>query len=221
VETATGGTVRVKIYFGGIAGDEVESWGRIKRNQLDATIASMLCHQLAPSMRVTRVPGLVLGREENAYVLGQLKPELDREFLQAGFVNLAEAGVGAPILFTRTPVASMADLRRLRLWTWDGDEPFNRYLSPIGMQPVGLPISEAGRAYDDGRVDGFMSVPTGALAFQWSAQARYMTDLHLSYLSACVLVSTRFFDELPNDARQQVRSRPLITGRVRRDGRRW
>jgi TRAP-type C4-dicarboxylate transport system substrate-binding protein len=51
-----------------------------------------------------------------------------------------------------------------------------------------------------------MSVPTGALAFQWSAQARYMTDLHLSYLSACVLVSNRFFDELPYGARQQLRA---------------
>src|SRR4051812_42020614 len=63
VEKKTAGSVRVKIYFGGIAGDETESLQRIQRDQLDATVASMLCHRLAPSMRVTRVPGLLQGRE--------------------------------------------------------------------------------------------------------------------------------------------------------------
>jgi TRAP-type C4-dicarboxylate transport system substrate-binding protein len=43
------------------------------------------------------------------------------------------------------------------------------------------------------------------LAFQWSVQAKYVTDLRLSYLTACFLVSSRAFDKLPLEYQQILR----------------
>jgi TRAP-type C4-dicarboxylate transport system substrate-binding protein len=47
-------------------------------------------------------------------------------------------------------------------------------------------------------------VPQGALAFQWSTQARYMTDLRLGYLQGCLLVANRAWDRLAHAQRQGV-----------------
>ncbi|MCA1663479.1 MAG: TRAP transporter substrate-binding protein DctP, partial [Myxococcales bacterium] len=69
---------------------------------------------------------------------------------------------------------------------------------------VPLPIEEAYSAYDSHRVDGFIAVPTAALGFQWSTEARYVTDLRVAFLRACVLVSTRAFDPLPLEARNAL-----------------
>jgi TRAP-type C4-dicarboxylate transport system substrate-binding protein len=203
VESGTGGKVKVKLYLGGIAGDEMESLSRLKRQQLDGAVsAGMLCDHLAPTFRVMRVPGVFQSRDENAYVLGRLKPDLDKEFLEQGFVHLGSAGVGAAIIFSRTPVTTMTELRAHPLWVWDIDEAMKAFLPMMGIQLNPTPISLAGRSYDEGKVDGFVAPSSAALGFQWSAQVKYFTELRLSYVSGCLFLSSRAFDALPHEQKQ-------------------
>ncbi len=207
VETQTRGALKIKFYLGGIAGDELAVEARIRRDQLDGSVsAGMLCEKLAPSMRVMRIPGMFQNRDESTYVLGRLKPTLDKEFLEAGFTNLGEAGVGAAILFSRTPVRGFADLRKGRYWVWDIDEVMKSQLPLLGIHLAPMPIADAGRAYDEGKHDGFVSPPTAALGFQWSTQTRYYSELRMSYVSGCLLVANRVFDSLSSESKEVMRA---------------
>ncbi len=207
VEGATSGRVRVKLYFGGIAGDELEMGERIRRNQLDgAASGGMLCEQMSPAMRVMRVPGMFASREEAAAVLGRLKPLLDGDFATNGFTNLGETVIGPSILFTRTPVRSIEELRKGRYWVWDADKMMAGVFPILGFKTLRLPIAEAARAYEEGRHDGFVGPPTAALGFQWSAAAKYYEDLRLAYITGCVVVSNRAFDALSIDAQQALKA---------------
>ena len=98
--------------------------------------------------------------------------------------------LGPDVIFTRTPVHDLAGLRKLKLWRWDLDEIGIATSRDMGLNIVPLPVADAGRAYDDGRVDGFLAIPLASLAFQWSSRARYVTDLRGSYIWSC-LVMTR------------------------------
>jgi TRAP-type C4-dicarboxylate transport system substrate-binding protein len=206
VEAGTEGSVRVKVYYGGIAGDEFEVLERIKRDQLDGAIGSEMCVRIAPSMKVTRIVGMFASREESAYVVTRLKPLLDQEFLRAGFINLGEATLGPEVLFTRTPVRDMSDLRRLKLWIWDLDGALATQAQSLGLHVQAAPIEQAGKLYDERAIDGFIAIPTGALAFQWSAQVRYLETLRLSYRNGCLLYSSRAFDALGIDQQRIVRA---------------
>ena len=55
-------------------------------------------------------------------------------------------------------------------------------LTEMGVHVVPLPLDKARRAYDEARIDGFLALPTAALAFQWSAQANYLSNLHVGYI---------------------------------------
>jgi TRAP-type C4-dicarboxylate transport system substrate-binding protein len=203
--SATHGAVVGRWYFGGIAGDEMQMLERVRKEQLDGIVsAGMLCTRLSPSMRVLRLVGLFQTRDESGYVAGRLKPVFDEEFRKEGFINLGDVGVGPDLLFSRTPIRSMDDLKKAKLWVWTLDDIMVATGPLLGSSFVPLPIAEAYRAYDDKRIDGFIAVPTAALGFQWSTEARYVTDLHLSFLRACILVSTRAFDSLPLDARNAL-----------------
>jgi TRAP-type C4-dicarboxylate transport system substrate-binding protein len=205
LDDATRGQVKTKWYLGGIAGDEMQMVARVRKDQLDGIASGgTLCTKLSPSMRVLRIVGLFQTRDESSYVAGRLKPIFDEEFRKEGFVNLGEVGIGPDLIFSREPIASMADLKRAKLWVWDLDEVYRTSWPLIGVPVVPIRIEDAARAYDERRVDGFLAVPTAALAFQWSSRTRYVTDLRVSFLRSCVVISTRAFDSLSLEQRKAL-----------------
>jgi TRAP-type C4-dicarboxylate transport system substrate-binding protein len=206
VESGTHGAVRVKIYFDGVAGDDLAVLDRIRRDQLDGGIGSESCLRLSPSMRVTRVFGLFQSRDESKYILTRLLPRIDAEFLKAGFINMGYAALGAEMLFTRRPVRDFAELAATTLWVWDLDESLRRQAKALGLKFVTAPLDAAARAYDARRVDGFVAVPTAALAFQWSAQASYLSPLNFNFRDGCLFIASRAFDALPVDVQRYVRA---------------
>jgi TRAP-type C4-dicarboxylate transport system substrate-binding protein len=198
VETETQGHVKVKWYFSAVAGDELEQAQRIERGQLDGQAGGgMFCNRIIPTMKVTRLPGVFQNREEASDVMNRLKPQLDEEAHRSGFVLLAGVGLGPDVIFTRTPVHSMAELRKLKLWRWDSDEIGIATSRAMGLSVVPTSIDQAGRAYDESRSDGFVAIPIAALAFQWAAQARYVVDLRASYIWGCMTVTERAFKAIP------------------------
>ncbi|HWE31576.1 MAG TPA: TRAP transporter substrate-binding protein DctP [Polyangia bacterium] len=207
VESRTSGQVHIKWYFGGITGDEPTMGDRIRRGQLDgAASGGPLCEALAPSMRVMRVVGLLTTQREAAYVAGRLWNIFEAELHKSGMVGLGTTTLGPHILFSRAPIHSLDEFRKTRFWVWDRDDVLRAELASFGADMVALPVADAGRAYDDKRVDGFIAPASVALAFQWSAAARYVTDLRLDYITACVVIADRSFDPLPLAARDVIRS---------------
>jgi TRAP-type C4-dicarboxylate transport system substrate-binding protein len=206
VENGTDGEVAIKWYFGGIAGDEDEAMARVGKAQLDGIAAGILCAKVAPSMRVFAIPGLIQGRDEANYVSQKLMPQYVVEAQRSGFAVLFTSGLGPVMVFSRPPVTTMEQLRATRLWHWNLDEIGLPALRAMGLPIFPGSIEEASRAYDEHRIDGFIAVPSAALAFQWSTQAKYITDLRVGYLEGCMLVANRAWDRLTHTQREAVRA---------------
>jgi TRAP-type C4-dicarboxylate transport system substrate-binding protein len=204
VELLSHGELRIRWYLGGIAGDESVTPARIRKGQLDGEAAGVTCDRLAPSLKVLRIAGLLRRRDEAESVVARLVPTLEREFQHSGMTLLGMTWFGSDIIFSRVPVRSMADLRHLRFWIWNLDEVWVAELRGLGLKTVPLPVEEAGRAYDDGRVDGLLALPTAALAFQWSVRTRYFTNLPMASMAACIFVSNRAFDALPTESKSAL-----------------
>jgi TRAP-type C4-dicarboxylate transport system substrate-binding protein len=207
VMATTHDNVQIKWYLSGIAGDELQSHERVQRDQLDGILSGgMLCQRLAPSMRAAGMAAEFRDRDEANYVMSRLRPTLDAEFAKSGYVILGTAGIGFSVFFSRTPVRTMADLRHLRPWLWSLDDMLKTQLGAMGINIVPLPVEIAARAFDEGKVDSFVGLPSAALAFQWSSQARYVMDLRVGYLTGCILVSRRAWDTLGHEDQQAVQS---------------
>ena len=199
----THGALEVKWYFGGIAGDDVQAADRIARHQLDGLASGgMMCERVSPLMRAAHV--VTLTRPESYYVINRLSSQIREEFVRAGYVFLGSGSLGPDVLFTREPVRDLADLKRVRLWIWDLDDAIRMQMPELGLKSVPMPINDAARAYDRGKIDGFVALPGAALAFQWSAQARYLSNLRMGFVSGCVLLSRPVYDALPLESRQAL-----------------
>ena len=207
LETLTTGAVKVRWYFGGATGDELETFAGIAKGHLDGMASGgVICERVAPSMRIQGLPGVFQSREEAAYVIERMRGTLEEETRRAGFELLIATGLGPEVVFSRTPVRSMAELRKARLWRWAADEVGIAMAHEMGLSVVPTDLEAAAKAYDDGRSDGFIAIPTAALAFQWSTQARYITDLRPGYLTGCVVVAHRAIDRLAAEEQKLFRS---------------
>jgi TRAP-type C4-dicarboxylate transport system substrate-binding protein len=221
VESSTHEQVRIKLYLNAVAGDELEQLEHMKKGRMDGSASGqMACERLAPTLRVSRLPGVFQDRDEAERVLSGLRPVIDKEAHENGFTVLGITGLGPSVFFTRTPVHNLAELRKVRLWRWAADEVGTASSREMGLNLEPLPLYEASRAYDEKRVDGWLGIPAAALAFQWSAQARYLIDLRNDYLFGCVLVADRAFTRLPvahqaaiRDAAARLSERYMDLGR--------
>jgi TRAP-type C4-dicarboxylate transport system substrate-binding protein len=206
VDVATDGRVHIKWYLGGIAGDESAALERVRHGQLDGLAGPSFCEQLAPSLRVTRVVGLFQSRDELIDVLTKLTPLLDDEFRKSGFVLLTDAVFGSDVLFTRRPVASMADFRATRWWMWNQSPLYRETLPKLGARVLATPVEALAHIWQQGELDGFIMPPSVALGYQLSTLARYFSPIDTAMLPACVVLTNAAMDPLSVDDQRVIRT---------------
>ena len=207
VEAGTHGAVRIKMYYSAIGGDEFTVLDRIKRDQLDGGIGSESCTRLgalaARDAHLRAVPesrGVVLrpraaGDEARCRVLARRLHQPRRGDARP-----------RPAVHARSRCTIVDELQKTLLWIWNADEALAVQAQALGMHVVATPLDGAARAYEDKSVDGFIAMPTAALAFQWSAEARYLVNLALSYRNGCVFIASRAFDPLPIETQRYIRT---------------
>lgn len=206
VEAETHGAIRVKLYFGGVAGDEHEELERVRKGQLDAFLGGVGCEEVMPTLRAMALPALFQNREEAAFVTRRLAPDLETEARANGFEAVGLSGLGPAIIFSRHDVSTFEQLQKMKLWVWNVDTVSITTLRAMGLTVVPTRIELAAGTFDNGVVDGFDAIPVGALAFQWSARTPFVLDLRVRYLEGCLLVAARAFDALTYEQRQMLRA---------------
>jgi TRAP-type transport system periplasmic protein len=205
IESQSGGRISLHAYLGGIAGDDAEMGRRMREDQLDGALsAGMLCQEVAPAFAVFRVPGLMQNRAEEAYVANRLLPTLQEQARAHGMILLAMASMGSDVVLSTVPIDSLETLRRLRLWLWDLDTTLVTFARAMGLHPVPLPVNDAGRAYEEGKTDGFIAIPSAVFGFQWFSRKLYLSKLPFAPLHACALLTTSSYDRLTPDLRQVI-----------------
>ena len=223
VERDTHGQVHIKWLLGGVAGDEHETLEKVRRGELAGLAGAIFCQDVAPSLHAFEVAGLAQNDDEAYEMMTRLRPLFDEEARATPFAFLAlSSGFGHRVLFTRTPVRTLADMRAERIWVYELDEVERAQLALMGMNVVPLPLDQAGHAYDGERVDGFVSIPWAAIAYRYGVKARYFTDLSSMFLPGCMIVSRAAVSQLDGDAqnsalrrRRARRVAPVAAGATR------
>ena len=207
VDTRTQSRVKVRWFMNAVAGDEQEMETRMRRGQLDGVASGgMTCQHFMPTMRVLRLPGLFQDRDEAKAIVNRLLATMNAEASDSGIINLGTAPLGVDVFFGRKPAHSLADLRATRAWRWDVDEVALAMAREMGLPMLPLPPTTAGRAYEDGKHDGFWAVPAAAISFQWSVQAPYVVRMSGSFLYGCIILKSTSFHQLGADDQKAVAS---------------
>jgi TRAP-type C4-dicarboxylate transport system substrate-binding protein len=121
-KTASAGRVVVRLYPGGVAGDDPDVIRKMRLGTLNAgVLTSVGLAQVDRSVYALGLPLVFDSYDEVYWVLERMRPKLEADLSAKGFVVLNWADGGWNRFFTQKPVATPDDLRALKLFTWAGD----------------------------------------------------------------------------------------------------
>jgi TRAP-type C4-dicarboxylate transport system substrate-binding protein len=218
-KTISGGRVIVKLYAGGVAGDDPDVVRKMRLGTLNAgVLTSVGIGEVDRSVYALGIPMLYDSYDEVYGVLEKMRPRLEQQLEAKGFVVLNWADGGWVHFFTQKPVAVPDDLKALKLFTWAGDADSVEVWKSIGMRPVPLPSTEIATALQTGLVNALGCPPQIAVISQYYNHAKNMTDLKWQILLGTTVINKSTWEKIPAELRPALMEASRAGGkRLRED----
>lgn len=206
IKERTDGRVVIKLYGGGVMGNDKKVLRKIRIGQLHggAFTASGLA-QRYPDINLYGLPLVFESLDEVDYVRARMDDKLQQGLEDAGFVSFGFAEGGLAMLMSNRPVRSLEDLKGQKIWVPEGDAISYSAMEALGLSPVTLPITDVLTGLQTGLLDIVGTSPVGALVLQWHTKIKYITRLPVSYLIGVMAVEKRAFERLQDEDQIVVR----------------
>ena len=204
-KAAPGADISVVIYAGGVIGDEADMIRKMRIGQLHAAaLTGTGLAKIAPEIQALQMPMMFRSDAELDYVRQRLGPRLEAILEAKGFKLLTWGDAGWVHVFAQRPVVYPDDLKPLKLFTWAGDTATLEAWQKAGFRPVPLAATDIHTALQSGLINAFTTTPIAALSFQWFGLAKHMTDLKWAPLIGAIVISTRTWRALPDEAKPHL-----------------
>ena len=215
----SGGKVKLVVYPGGALGDEQDMVKKMRINQLQAVgLSGVGMSEIDQGVACLQLPMMFDSYAELDYVRERIAPRLEKSIAARGFQVLGWADVGWVHFFTKTPVTRVDDLRRLKLFTWAGDNEELELWKANGFRPVPLAATDILTGLQTGLIEAVPTTPLYALLNQSFGIAKYMTDVRWAPLVGATVVKKSVWDTLPGPQRQAMLQAALEAGDSLRGG---
>lgn len=197
IKQRTDGRVEIKLYGGGVMGNDKKVLRKVRIGQLHGgafTASSMM--DLYPDLSIYGLPLLFNSQAEVDFVRAKMDDTLKQGLEDAGFVSFGFAGGGFAIVLGNAPVRSLDDLKGSKVWVPEGDEISYAGMEALDLSPVTLPITDVLTGLQTGLLDIVATPPVGALVLQWHTKVKYGTPVPLVYTMAFMAIDKKRFDRL-------------------------
>ena len=134
--------VGLRIYAGGVLGDESDMLRKLHIGQIQgAFLSSSGLSALFAEMDVVQIPFLFDSYQEVDFIMSKLEPVFKKGFAEKGYELLGWTEGGFVRLFTIRPVVTLEGLQKSKVWTWT-DAPMTNAIfdeADVTAIPLSLP----------------------------------------------------------------------------------
>ena len=197
----TSGRVKLTVYAGGTQGSE-DATIRMMRPGVDQLQANLLMlpglSRIDDVFNVFGIPFFFENDAEGQYVLEKMTPFLEQRLDAKGFKMLCWGSAGWVQLFSKKPMASLADIKNAKLFTSQGDDRMTQWYKANGFHPVALAAGDipAQLKLTTGLIDAAPSPPYPALLLQMFRDAKYMLDVRVAPLYGALVMTNDAWNKI-------------------------
>ncbi len=202
---ATAGRVTLRIYPGGVAGDEPDMVRKMRIGQIQASALTVTgLAAIDDAFLIFTVPRMFDSYPELLYVLDRMKPVLKQRLEAKGFVLLNWGHAGWVHFFTKQPVQTVAEIHKLKMFVWAGDDRMVQMWRDNGFQPVALAATDILTGLQTGMIEAYPTTPLAALALQWYRSTPYMVEDGLAPLVGGLVMTKTAWTRISEDDRTAI-----------------
>ena len=197
VNKATAGRVTIKYYTGGVQGDEKDVVAKMQGGQLDGgAFTTIGMGMVDESIRVLELPMLFKSVEEMDYVREKMWPTFQQRFEKKGYVLGEPGDVGFLYFYSATPIKSIEDLTKAKVWLWGEDKIVKGMFRKLGVNGVPMGVPDVLPALNTGRINACYASPLAAVALQWYTKVKYSTSMPMAYGIGSTLIRKSVWDKM-------------------------
>lgn len=206
VETISKGEVTLKIYYGGVAGDEPDVLRKIRIGQLHGGIfTGKTLGDVSGDVRAMEIPFTFFNDQAKASkTLTKLAPSFSRSLKKKGFVTLGFYEIGQVYVVSTKPVANLNDLKSLKFWAWEGDPLVKAMLESLNLVSVPLALPDVLSSLSTGIINAAYAPPLGIIALQWHTKVKYLVDFPTAFSIGALVISDKAWGKIKPDVQQKI-----------------
>jgi TRAP-type C4-dicarboxylate transport system substrate-binding protein len=205
VEQKTGKEVSIRIFPGGVLGDEEDMLRKIKVGQIQGGFfTGGGLGLIFKDIKILAIPFLLENYQEVDALMNKMGGFFEKGLLDNGFKVMGWGESGFIYLFSKQPIRNAADLRKGKVWIWEDTAMGRAVFKELGVNAVPLGIPDVLVSLQTGLIDTVYASPLAAISMQWFTRVSYMTDVPLSYSVGAVILQKSAFEKIPPSLRPGV-----------------
>ncbi len=210
-----GGGVRLVIYPDGTQGGETDMVRLMRVGSLQAGLLTAVgLTEIEPGVSgLQNVPMMFRNFDEFDYVKEKLRPVLEKRLSDKGFAVLFWADAGWVRYFSKEPLLTPDDLKRMKIFVWAGSPDQVDIMKQAGFKPVPLETSDMLPGLQTGLINTTLAPPIFALAGQLDLRAPHMLNLNWAPLVGACVVKKQVWEKIPPAERTALVDAATTTGK--------
>lgn len=201
----TQGRVTMRLFAGGVAGDEIDVVRKMRIGQLGgATISIIGLAKIDEAYGIFSMPMFFGSHDELRYVLSKLEPTFKQRLEDRGFIFLGWGYGGEVRFFTKTPVRTVEQMKSVKMFASAGDDKWVTWWKSAGFRPVALATTDILTGLETDMINAYPTTPLAALSLQWFRKTPYMLDLGVAPLIGATILTKKEWGRLSEADRAVV-----------------
>ena len=194
-----------QVFHNGVAGNELDVLRKLKLNQIQAAVFSTVgMSAISQEIMTISVPFMIRTDEELDIILDNAKSDLEKLMAGKGFQVIAWARAGWVKVFSKTPVYSPAELKRMKLGTVAGQAELMQAFKSMGYQMIPVDVTEIVIALNSGMVDAVYQSPLIVAGNQIFGITKNLMNLNVAPIMGGLIMNQPAWRSIPDKYKPKV-----------------
>ena len=202
------GPSRFNVFTDGSQGGEAEMVRRMRIGQLQAALLSVVgLREIEPSIAALQnLPLAFRSWEELDYVREKMRPNMEKKFLEKGYVVLAWGDAGWVRFFSKQAAFSPDDYKKMKFFAWGAEAEQQEIMKSLGYTPVPLEPTDILPSIQTGMINVVPSTPYFALASQIYNSAQHMLEINWAPIVGAFVITKKSWDDMTPEMQRALKS---------------
>ena len=208
ITTNTDDQLKFRFYANGIQGDELDVIRKMRAGLLHAgAMTATGLGEIQEEILIFQLPRLFKTYEELDHVRNYLRDDLDKAFLDKGYVLLGMGDIGFYYIFSNQPIKNIDDLRStaVKMWVRTSDKIGIEFYKHANVATVPREVTQVMSSLYSGQINAVTVSPYVTIALQWHDKFKYMTTLPINVGVGATLITKEKFDKLTPEQQKVLR----------------